>query len=138
MSFFDAEHEEPFNNLPIYLQNLRRTNSQTHTHIKMDLMDRFQSCFLAIGWVVHAFLNCFLPVIFICSVRLRGDYLKTMFVVVAKDGNNLAFPIAFGMAVENNFVSCTWFLLRLKEILRQGREVAFISNPIWTMSLVLA
>nr|KAJ0216651.1 hypothetical protein LSAT_V11C300119800 [Lactuca sativa] len=51
-----------------------------------------------------------------------------MYVTVAKDGNNLTFPIAFGMAVENNMVSCTWFLMRLKECLGQGKEVAFISN----------
>nr|KAJ0221401.1 hypothetical protein LSAT_V11C200064910 [Lactuca sativa] len=128
MSFSDSEHEESFKNLPVYLHNLRRTNPHTHTHFKTDLMDRFQSCFLAIGWVVHEFINCFLPVIFIGSARLRGNYLKTMFVVVAKDGNNLTFSIAFGMAVENNMVSCTWFLMRLKESLGQGREVAFISN----------
>nr|KAJ0210515.1 hypothetical protein LSAT_V11C400160820 [Lactuca sativa] len=91
-------------------------------------MDRFQSCFLAIGWVVHAFVNCFLLVLYIGSVRLRGDYLKTMFVAVAKDGNNLTIPIAFGMAFENNVVSSTWFLMRLKECLGEGKEVAFISN----------
>nr|KAJ0212858.1 hypothetical protein LSAT_V11C400192710 [Lactuca sativa] len=123
-----CEHEESFNKLHVYLHNLRRTNLHTHTHIKTNLMDRFQSCFLAIGWVVHAFINCFLSVIFIGSVHLRGNYLKTMFVVVTKDGNNLNFPIAFGTAVENNLVSCTWFLMRLKESLGQGREATFISN----------
>nr|KAJ0216975.1 hypothetical protein LSAT_V11C300142480 [Lactuca sativa] len=51
-----------------------------------------------------------------------------MFVAVAKDGNNLNFLIAFGKAVENNLVTCILFLMRLKESLGQGREVAFISN----------
>nr|KAJ0192438.1 hypothetical protein LSAT_V11C800395340 [Lactuca sativa] len=130
MSFSDSVHEEIFNNLPVYLYNLRQTNLHTHTHIKMDLMDRFQSFFLAIGWVVHAFVNYCLPVLYIGSVRLRGDYLKTMFVVVAvaKYGNNLTIPIAFGMAVENNVVSSTWSITRLKECLREGKEVVFISN----------
>nr|KAJ0218848.1 hypothetical protein LSAT_V11C300117200 [Lactuca sativa] len=122
------EQEENFNNLPVYLHNLRQINPHTHTHIKTDLMDRFQSCFLAIRWVVHAFINFFFPVIFIGSVHHRGNYLKTMFVAVAKDGNKLTFPIAFGMVVENNLVSCSWFLMRLKESVGQGREVPFISN----------
>nr|KAJ0190748.1 hypothetical protein LSAT_V11C800392790 [Lactuca sativa] len=43
------------------------------------------------------------------SVRLRGDYLKTMFVAVTKDGNNLSFPIAFGMAAEKK--SCNLYLV---------------------------
>nr|KAJ0195894.1 hypothetical protein LSAT_V11C700375820 [Lactuca sativa] len=123
MSFSDSDHEESFNNLPVYLYNLRRFNPHTHTDIKTDLMDRFQSCFLTIGWVVHAFVNCFLPVLYIGSVCLKGDYLKTIFVAVAKDGNNLTIPIAFGMAVENNVVSSTWFLMRLKECLGEGKEV---------------
>nr|KAJ0211845.1 hypothetical protein LSAT_V11C400198910 [Lactuca sativa] len=46
-----------------------------------------------------------------------------MFVVFANDGNNLTFPIAFGMAVENNV-----FLMSLKECIGEGREIAFISN----------
>nr|KAJ0190593.1 hypothetical protein LSAT_V11C800408770 [Lactuca sativa] len=127
MIFSDSEHEERFYNMPVYLHNLRRTNPHTHTHIKIDLMDRFHCCFLAIRWV-HVFINCFVPVIFIGSVRLRGNYLKRMYVTVAKDRNNITFRIAFGMTVENNMVSCTWFLMRLKECLGQGKEVAFISN----------
>nr|KAJ0202195.1 hypothetical protein LSAT_V11C600332480 [Lactuca sativa] len=94
MSFSDIEHEERFNNLLVYLHNLERTNLHTHTHIKTDLMDRFQACFLAIGW--------------------RG-LTKNNFVAVAKDRNNQTFRIAFGMAVENNLDCCTWFLMRLKE-----------------------
>nr|KAJ0195919.1 hypothetical protein LSAT_V11C700368440 [Lactuca sativa] len=111
MSFSNIEHEESFNNLPMYLHNLRRTNPHSHPN-------GFDGSFpiLFSGYWMGG------------SVRLRGDYLKTMFVAVAKDVNNLTFPIAFGMAFENNLVSCNWFLMRLKEILRQGREVAFISN----------
>nr|KAJ0185651.1 hypothetical protein LSAT_V11C900467480 [Lactuca sativa] len=37
-------HEESFNNLSVYLHNLRRTNTHTYTHIKIDLMDRFEAC----------------------------------------------------------------------------------------------
>nr|KAJ0227745.1 hypothetical protein LSAT_V11C100045380 [Lactuca sativa] len=77
---------------------------------------------------VHAFINCFFPVIVKGSLCLRGDYLKIMFVVVAKDGNNQNFHIPFGMAVENNLDCCTWFLMRLKESLGKGREVVLKSN----------
>nr|KAJ0212913.1 hypothetical protein LSAT_V11C400164950 [Lactuca sativa] len=109
MSLSESRHEESFNNLPIYLHNLRRTNLRTYTHIRTDLMDRFK---------LYAFIGCFLPVIFISSVPLRGDYLKTMFVVVAIYGNNKTLPIAFALAVENNLYCCTWFLMRLREALR--------------------
>nr|KAJ0223717.1 hypothetical protein LSAT_V11C200068480 [Lactuca sativa] len=51
-----------------------------------------------------------------------------MFVAVAINGNNHTLPIAFGLAVENNLYYCTWFLMRLKEALIQGREVLFITT----------
>nr|KAJ0189129.1 hypothetical protein LSAT_V11C800396290 [Lactuca sativa] len=100
----------------------------TYTHIKTDLMDRFEACFVAIGWVIHAFICCFLSVIFIGSVHLREDYLKTMFGTVAINRNNQTLPIEFGMAVENNLYYCIWFLMRLREALRHGREVSFITD----------
>nr|KAJ0188150.1 hypothetical protein LSAT_V11C900472720 [Lactuca sativa] len=50
---------------------------------------------------VHAFIGCFLSFIFIDSVCLR---------------------------VENNLYCCTWFLMRLKETLKQDREISFITN----------
>nr|KAJ0201522.1 hypothetical protein LSAT_V11C600312530 [Lactuca sativa] len=80
-------------------------------------MDLFEACFVAIGWVVHAFIGCFLPIIFVDSFHLGGDYLKTMFVVDAIKGNKKTFQIAFGLPMENNLYYCTWLLMRLKEAL---------------------
>nr|KAJ0191657.1 hypothetical protein LSAT_V11C800435790 [Lactuca sativa] len=101
-------------------------------------MNRFEVRFVAIGWVGDIFVfytfllsmhyRLLLHVIFIVSVPLRGDYLKTMFVAVAIDENNQILPIAFGLAVKNNLYCCTWFLMRLREALRQGGEVSFITN----------
>nr|KAJ0188518.1 hypothetical protein LSAT_V11C900467490 [Lactuca sativa] len=50
-----------------------------------------------------------------------------MFVAVAIDRNNQTLPIAFDLAVENN-LSCTWFLMRLRETLRQDKEISFITK----------
>nr|KAJ0208732.1 hypothetical protein LSAT_V11C400170670 [Lactuca sativa] len=51
-----------------------------------------------------------------------------MFIAVAIDENNQTLLIGFGLVVENNIYCCTWFLMRLIEALRQGREVSFITN----------
>nr|KAJ0222115.1 hypothetical protein LSAT_V11C200098750 [Lactuca sativa] len=141
MSFSERQHEESFNNLPIYLHNLRRTNLHNYTHIITDLMDLFEACFVVDNAFtsklirvcsqkiqLHAFISCFLPVIIIGSVPFRGDYLKTIFVAVAIKGNNHTLPVTFGLVVENNIYCGTWFLMRLREALIQGREVLFIKN----------
>nr|KAJ0194980.1 hypothetical protein LSAT_V11C700351690 [Lactuca sativa] len=124
MSFSESRHEESFNNLSVYIHNLRQTNPHAYTHIKTDLMDRFETCFMAIGWIVHAFIGCFLPVILIGNVPLRREYLKTMFIAVAINENNQTLNIAFVLVVENNLYCCIWFVIRLRKALRQDNVVS--------------
>ncbi|XP_052623728.1 uncharacterized protein LOC128129072 [Lactuca sativa] len=57
-----------------------------------------------------------------------------MFVAVAMDGNKNTTPIAFGIGVANNVNSCTWFLMKLKDAIGEGREVAFITDMDDTIS----
>nr|KAJ0202187.1 hypothetical protein LSAT_V11C600317790 [Lactuca sativa] len=117
MSFSYNDHEESFTNLHVYLHNIQRTNPHSYTYIKTDVLDRFELCFVVI--------RC---------VRIRGEYLNSIFVAVAMDGNNNNTPIAFGIGVANNVNSCTWFLMRLKDAIGEGREVSFITNMDDTIS----
>nr|KAJ0214557.1 hypothetical protein LSAT_V11C400181910 [Lactuca sativa] len=72
--------------------------------------------------------GCFLSIVFIGNVPLRWEYLKTMFVTVVIDGNKQTLLIVFCMVMENNLYCCTWFLMRLRKTLKQGKEVSFITN----------
>nr|KAJ0188459.1 hypothetical protein LSAT_V11C900494690 [Lactuca sativa] len=130
MSFSYNDHEESFTSSPVYLHNIQRTNPHSYTFIKTDVLDRFELCFFAIQCVINAFLRCMLSVIFIGSVRIRGEYVNSMFVAVSMDGNNNTTPIEFGIEVANNVNSYTWFLMRLKDAIGEGREVVFITNMV--------
>nr|KAJ0210053.1 hypothetical protein LSAT_V11C400182870 [Lactuca sativa] len=134
MSFSYYDHEENFTNLPVYLHNIQRTNPHIYTFIKTYVLDRFELCFVAIRCVINTFLRSMLLVIFIGSVRIRGESLNSMFVAIDMDGNNNTTPIAFGIVVANNVNPCTCFLMRLKDAIREGREVAFITNMDDTIS----
>nr|KAJ0190039.1 hypothetical protein LSAT_V11C800450960 [Lactuca sativa] len=112
MSFSYNDHEESFANLHVYLHNIQRINPNSYTYIKTDVLDRFQLCFVAI----------------------RCVYLNSIFVAAAMDGNNNTTPIAFGIGVSNNVNSSTWFLIRLKDAIREGREVALITDMDDTIS----
>nr|KAJ0221789.1 hypothetical protein LSAT_V11C200055000 [Lactuca sativa] len=108
-SFSYNDHEESFTKLPIYLYNIQHTNPHSYTYIETNVLDRFELCLVTIRCVVicvvqnikdiNAFLGCMLLVIFIGSVRIRGEYLIAMFVGVAMDENNSIMPIAFGIRV---------------------------------------
>nr|KAJ0198852.1 hypothetical protein LSAT_V11C600331180 [Lactuca sativa] len=127
MSFSKSEHEKT---LPTYMFIYTTLDGPTLilTRHQNDVMDRFQLCFVVIGCVPNAFIGCLLSVIFIGSVHLRENYLKTMFVVVAMDRSNQTVHITFRIGMANNIDSCTWFLIRLKEALGVGREVSSITN----------
>nr|KAJ0198769.1 hypothetical protein LSAT_V11C600332460 [Lactuca sativa] len=120
MSFSYNDHEESFTNFPVYIHNIHRTNPNSYTYIKTDVLDRFQLCFFAIRCVL--------------IVHIKGKYLTAIFVAIDMDGNNNTTPISFGIGVANNVNSCTWFLMRLKDAIREGREVAFITNMDDTIS----
>nr|KAJ0199560.1 hypothetical protein LSAT_V11C600307740 [Lactuca sativa] len=51
-----------------------------------------------------------------------------MFTTVAMDGNNQTLLIAFCLGVTHNVNSCTQFLVRTKEALREARKVSLITN----------
>ncbi|KAJ9539428.1 hypothetical protein OSB04_032161 [Centaurea solstitialis] len=100
-----GSHAELFTRLPMYLYNLERANPGTRTSIRTDSSGRFAECFVALG---VAYLNThFLADPYILAkpatcpynrcCTLEGEYLGTMFLVVAMDGNNNIVLVALGV-----------------------------------------
>nr|KAJ0226363.1 hypothetical protein LSAT_V11C100014900 [Lactuca sativa] len=51
-----------------------------------------------------------------------------MFIAVVIDEKTQTLPTIFYLGMTNNIDYCIWFLMRLKEALRDAREVSFIIN----------
>ncbi|GJR16915.1 ankyrin repeat-containing protein [Tanacetum coccineum] len=107
--------EESFAELPLYCHNLKLKNPGTITHIETDDQDRFEILFLAVGAAIRTFVPHMRPLIIIDGAHLKGEFLGTMYLAVAMDGNNQILPLAYGVGKSETFRSWDWFLRKLKE-----------------------
>ncbi|KAL4591138.1 hypothetical protein LXL04_004088 [Taraxacum kok-saghyz] len=119
------EQDESFKSLPLYLYNLKKTNTYSLTYVKLDGNGHFEKYFVSLGCVLHAFLTITLSVVFVGSAPLRGNCLSTMFTAFAVDGSRQPLPVAYGFWLRENVRSWTWFLTMLKECMRDARELCF-------------
>ena len=51
---------------------------------------------------------------------LKGYYEGQLLCAVAQDGNNGLYPIAVAVVEKENFQSWYWFLMKLREDIREG------------------
>ncbi|KAJ9542643.1 hypothetical protein OSB04_029149 [Centaurea solstitialis] len=123
-----GSHAESFTRLPMYLYNLERANPGTITSIRTDSSGRFAECFVALGVAIHTFLQNLRPVLIIDAAHLKGEYLGTMFLVVAMDGNNNIVPVALGVGRSETADEWIWFLNKLKTCIGEPRELVFMSD----------
>ncbi|KAJ9566475.1 hypothetical protein OSB04_002441 [Centaurea solstitialis] len=132
-----GSHAESFTRLPMYLYNLERANPGTITSIRTDSSGRFAECFVAVGVAIHTFLQNLRPVLIIDAAHLKGEYLGTMFLVVAMDGNNNIVPVALGVGRSETADEWTWFLNKLKTCIGEPRELVFMSDRVASINAAI-
>ena len=59
---------------------------------------------------------------------LKSQYKGVLLVATAQDGNGQCYPIAWGIVDSENEDAWTWFLSKLKEVIGDSDELAFISD----------
>ncbi|GJT18436.1 transmembrane 9 superfamily member 11-like protein [Tanacetum coccineum] len=121
--------EESFAELPLYCHNLKLKNQRTITHIETDDEDRFEIFFLVVSAVIRTFVLHMRPLIIIDGAHLKGEFLGTMYLAVAMDGNNQILPLAYGVGKSETFRSWDWFLTKFKEcIIGKQDHLTIISD----------
>ncbi|KAJ9536061.1 hypothetical protein OSB04_un000777, partial [Centaurea solstitialis] len=100
----------------------------TRKAIRTDSSGHFAECFVALGVSIYIFLENLQPVLIIDAAHLNGEYLGTMFLVVAMDGNNNIVPVALGVGRSKIADEWTWFLNRLKTCIGEPRGLVFMSD----------
>ncbi|XP_052209232.1 uncharacterized protein LOC127812749 [Diospyros lotus] len=118
--------EEPFKLLPSYLYMLKLNNPGTITKFKSDSGNRFKYLFMAIGACLVKFRSKMRPIIVIDACFLKGKYLGSLFVITCKDGNNIVYPIAWGVRDSENDTSWEWFFNKLRSAI--GDEIPDVEN----------
>ena len=83
---------------------------------------------MALGASIRGFRQCMRPVITVDCTFLKEKCRCTMFVATSQDGNEQAYPIAFGYGDSENNASWEWFLDCLKGALGYIEDLVFISD----------
>ena len=58
---------------------------------------------------------------------LKAKYLRTLFIVACKDGNNQMYLVAFGIGDSYNNASWEWFLTKLHDVIGHVDDLFLIS-----------
>ena len=121
-------HEESFQLLPSFAYVLEELNNGTITDIQCTDENQFLYFFMSLGASIRGFRRCIRLVIAVDGTHLKGRYLGTMFVAIAQDGNEQAYPIAFGYGDSENNNSWEWFLRTLKDALGHIDDLVLVSD----------
>ncbi|GKD89006.1 ankyrin repeat-containing protein [Tanacetum coccineum] len=80
---------------------------------------------------IRTFVSHMRPLIIIDGAHLKGEFLGTLYLAVAMDGNNQILPLAYGMRKSETFKSWDWFLTKLKEcIISKQDHLTIISDGV--------
>ncbi|KAL5537762.1 hypothetical protein UlMin_045566 [Ulmus minor] len=126
-SLIRGSPEQSFHLLPSYCYMLEKVNPGTITHIEVDGDNRFKYPFLAFGVAIKGF-EFMRKVVGIDGTFLKSQYKGVLLVAMAQDGNGQCYPIAWAIVDSENEDAWTWFVSKLKEVIGDSNELAFISD----------
>ncbi|KAL5574324.1 hypothetical protein UlMin_023921 [Ulmus minor] len=114
-----------------------KVNPGTITYIEVDGDNRFKYLFLAFGVAIKGF-EFMRKVVGIDGTFLKSQYNGVLLVATTQDGNGQCYPIAWGIVDFENEDAWTWFLSKLKEVIGNSDELAFISDRALSIEKVIS
>ncbi|XP_057780071.1 uncharacterized protein LOC130998674 [Salvia miltiorrhiza] len=114
--------------LPKYLHALQQANPGTLIDLEVDEKCRFKHLFVALRASISPFYFDLRPVIVVDGTHLKMKNNGILFIVVAKDGNEQVFPLAFGVGPIENDESWKCFLSHVREGCGQPDNLLVVSD----------
>ncbi|KAK1586897.1 hypothetical protein Q3G72_007335 [Acer saccharum] len=114
--------------LPVYFHLLKVTNSDTLMAIHTDKNNNFLYAFFSLGQCIMGFQTVIRLVITIDAIYLKGAFEGVTYVASCKDGDKLAYPIAFGVGDDEAESSWIWFLEHLREAIGEVEGMLLVSD----------
>ena len=89
----------------------------------------FQKLFIAHTISIQGFAMECQPIIAIDTSHMSGLYGGALFSATTYDASNCMFPLACGIMSLENFEDCSWFLEKLKTIVRDKEVIISYKHP---------
>ena len=126
-----GDFDESYMELPRFLAVLSDADSDTVTTLKCDLgVSRtciFNFAFWAFGPCIRGFRHC-RATISINATHLYGKYKGKLLIVMATNGNNEIYPLAFAVVESESTESWGWLLACLLTYVTDRTNLCIISN----------
>ncbi|XP_062100828.1 uncharacterized protein LOC133806755 [Humulus lupulus] len=126
LSYVRGTLEESYQKLPSYLFMLQQKNPETLTYF-VTKEYRFKYCIFSLRVSRRGFRTCG-PVLCVDDTFLKTKYGGKMLCAVTLDANNHLYPVAFGIVDSKNHDSWKYFMSKLKEVIGEVEDLAFVSN----------
>ncbi|XP_076917124.1 uncharacterized protein LOC143577062 isoform X2 [Bidens hawaiensis] len=123
MAALRGSFEEDYRFLPLYCEQIRRTNPDSIASVYVNPNDNcFQRLFISYQASIYGFLNACRPLIGLDRTVLKSKYLGTLLFATGFDGDGALFPLAFGVVDEDSEDNWMWFLSELHNLLEINTE----------------
>ncbi|XP_076951176.1 uncharacterized protein LOC143624383 [Bidens hawaiensis] len=123
MAALRGSFEEDYRFLPLYCEQIRRTNPDSIASVYVNPNDNcFQRLFISYQASIYGFLNACRPLIGLDRTVLKSKYLGTLLFATSFDGDGALFLLAFGVVDEDSEDNWMWFLSELHNLLEINTE----------------
>ncbi|XP_060211979.1 uncharacterized protein LOC132639558 [Lycium barbarum] len=106
---------------------MKLRNPGTVANIKWTPDNKFKYAFFAYGASIEGWKHC-RTVMMVDATFLKSQYRGVLMIAVAKDGNNIIFPLAFSIADSENNESYRWFFRHVKKVFGTRKDLSILSD----------
>ncbi|XP_022886712.1 uncharacterized protein LOC111402561 [Olea europaea var. sylvestris] len=120
--------EESYAKLARYCHNMKKTNPGSAFFIETEAENCFKFFFMSLGQCIRGFRNTMQPLILVDGTTLKSKYQDKLIIATCQDANIQIYHIAFGIINNENDLSMRWFFTKLKEVIGEVEDLAFVTD----------
>ena len=128
LTYVKGSVEMSYQKLPSYLYMLEKKYLGTVTHVETNKVGQFKYCFMVLGVSICGFQSTRRLVLCVDGSFLNHKCRGHMLVAIALDANNQLYAVAFTVVDSKNDNSWMYFMLKLREIIREVKNFVFVSD----------
>lgn len=123
-----GSYKEAYSQLPFYCQRIMETNPGSVATFTTKEDSSFHRLFISFNASLTGFQQGCRPLLFLDSTPLNTKYQGDLLAVVASDGDDGMFPLAFAVVDTVGETNWHWFLQELKTAISLPQAITFVAD----------